>query len=139
MATLIATLTPVKLEPYMDPKSARTIAGQFVASQTIPRGTILGQVTASSKWTAYNDALTNGTEKAKGIAVYDMVIDSSGNVIYGPSGATVDLVRGSQPTGEIYWKGNFLQSQLAGLDAAAIVDFGSRTPGVGATASITIG
>jgi Bacteriophage lambda head decoration protein D len=139
MATLLATLTPVKLEPYMHPEAARTIAGQFNASQTLARGTVVGQITATGKWKAYATGNVDGSELAKGFLVYDIVVDASGNITYGPSGAAVDLSRGFELTAPIYWKGTFLQSDLVGLDAPAIVDMYGRVQGVGATATITIG
>ena len=49
----IASLTPVKLEPYMDPRSARTLAFEFAPSQTLARGTVIAQLTAGGKAIAY--------------------------------------------------------------------------------------
>ncbi len=139
MPTNVATFTPVKLEPYMNPAGARTIAMEFAASQTLARGTVIAQITASGKAKAYTDANTDGSGVAIGFLVYDIVVDSSGNIVYGPSGATADLTRGFEKTAPVYWKGNFLQSDLTGLDAAAITDMKGRALGVGAQATITIG
>jgi hypothetical protein len=136
---LLATLTPVKVEPYMDPRSARTVALQFSASQTLARGTVIGQITATGKAKAYATGNVDGSQNPVGILAYDVVVDASGNVVYGTTGAAVDLTRGQEITGEVYYKGTFLQSDLVGLDAGAITAFKGRVGGVGATAYITIG
>lgn len=138
-AVNIATITPVKLEPYMAPSTARTLAGQITASLTLARGTVMGQITATGKWKAYATGNVDGSQVPKGFLVYDIVTDASGNVVFGPTGAVADLTRGFDATAPIYWKGTFLQSDLTGLDAGAITAFGSRVQGVGATATITIG
>ncbi len=130
-AQTIGTLTPVKLEPYIDPQNARTLAGEFAASQTIVRGTILGQLTSSSKWKVYTDANTDGSGVAAGICVYDIVVDSNGYIVYGPSGSTSSVVSGNEKTAPIYWKGTFLETDLTGLDAAAVTDMKARELGVG--------
>jgi hypothetical protein len=123
----------------MDPQHARTIAMQFGISQTLARGTVIAQKTSDGKAYAYVDANTDGTGVAIGFLVYDIVVDSSGNIVFGPSGATADLTRGFEKTAPVYWKGNFLQSDLTGLDANAITDLKGRALGVGAQATITIG
>jgi|SRR5215217_4651802 len=139
MPTLIATDNPVKLEPYIDPQGARTLALEFGASLTLARGTVIGQISATGKAKAYATGNSDGSEVPKGILVYDIVTDASGNVIYGPSGATADLHRGLEKTAPIYWKGTFLQSQLTGLDSGGITAFKARVNGVGAYATVTIG
>lgn len=139
MPTLISTLTPVKLEPYMAPETARTLACQVTASLTLARGTVVGQVTATGKIKAYASGNVDGSEIPKGFLVYDIVTDASGNVVYGATGATLDLTRGQEITAPIYWQGTFLQSELTGLDANAITVLKGRVNGVGATATITIG
>lgn len=40
-----------KLEPYINPRSARTLAGQMAASLTVAKGDRLGQLTANGKYT----------------------------------------------------------------------------------------
>jgi hypothetical protein len=135
----LATLSPIKLEPYIDPKAARTLAAQVTASLTLARGTVVGIVTASGKIKAYATGNVDGSQNPVGFLVYDIVTDASGNVVYGATGATVDLTRGQELTAPYYWKGTFLQSDLTGLDAGAITAFKGRTGGTGATAYITIG
>jgi hypothetical protein len=139
MAVTLSTLTPVKLEPYIDPRGARTLAGQVTASLTLARGTVVGQITATGKLKAYASGNSDGSEIPKGFLVYDIVSDASGNVVYGATGAVVDFTRGQEITAPFYWKGTFLQSDLTGLDANAITVLKGRVEGVGATATITIG
>jgi hypothetical protein len=139
MPITLATLTPTKLEPYMDPQAARTVALQFSASQTLAKGTVIGQITATGKAKAYATGNVDGSQNPVGFLAYDIVVDASGNVVYGPSGSAVDLTRGSEITAPVYYKGTFLQSDLTGLDAGGITAFKGRTGGVGATAYITIG
>jgi hypothetical protein len=139
MPTNVATFTPVKLEPYMNPAEARTIAMEFSASQTLARGTVIAQITSSGKAKAYTDANTDGSGVAIGFLVYDIVVDASGNIVYGPSGATADLTRGFEKTAPVYWKGTFLESDLTGLDAAAVTDLKGREIGVGVYKAVTIG
>jgi hypothetical protein len=245
-AVNIATLSPVKLEPYINPRGARTIAMAFSPSQTIARGTVIAQLTANglgikyaiagtqeqqtvtitgtptggtftltstrggvsttTSAIAYNataaavqaalQALSNigpgnvtvtggpgpgtpyvatfdfdedvpqmtatgsftggsspaiavttttagvatsdGSAVPVGFLVYDIVVDASGNVVIGPSGATADLTRGFERTAEVYWQGTFLESDLTGLDAAAVTALKAREIGVGAQKCIVL-
>jgi hypothetical protein len=123
----------------MDPQSARTLACQVTASLTLAKGTVVGQVTASGKIKAYASGNADGSQLPLGFLAYDVVTDASGNVVFGPTGATVDLTRGFELTAPVYYKGTFLQSDLTGLDANAITVLKGRTGGVGATAYVTIG
>jgi hypothetical protein len=72
--------TGVKLEPFMDPQGAVSESVPFGVSLTVARGTIVAVKTADKKWYAYVDANSDGTEVARGIAMYDFTTDGSGNV-----------------------------------------------------------
>lgn len=139
MPTLIGTQTPVKLEPYINPAQARTVALQFSPTQTLARGTVIGQITASGKAKAYATGNVDGSQFPVGFLEYDIVVDASGNVTYGPTGATSDLTRGFEITAPVYWAGTFLESDLVGLDAGAVTALKGREIGVGATKCIVIG
>jgi hypothetical protein len=130
-AVNVATLSPVKLEPYMNPRGARTMAVAFVASQTLARGTVIGQVTASGLYKAYASGNSDGSQVPIGLLVYDIVVDASGNVVIGTTGSVADLTRGFSKTAEIYWQGTFLESDLTGLDANAVTVFKAREVGTG--------
>lgn len=139
MATLVATLTPVKLEPYLNPSQARTMALQFTPSVTLARGTVIGQITATGKAKAYASGNVDGSQIPVGFLTYDIVVDASGNIVYGPTGATSDLTRGFELTAPVYWAGTFLESDLTGLDANAVTVLKGREIGVGATKAVVIG
>lgn len=142
MAQLLATLTRLKLEPYIDPQHARTIALDMLPNLTIARGTLLGQITTVGatqyRVKAYNDANSDGSQTAIAIAAYDLVTDALGNVVLGTTGSAVDLMRGSEPTAECYWKGTFLLSEIIGYDAAALADLNARIIGSGPFAMLHV-
>lgn len=92
----------------------------FTVSKTIAKGTILGRVTATNKWEAYNDAASSGVEVARGICIYDIVTDSSGNVYYGTT--AVSEQGNSDLTAPIYINGDFFVADLTGLDANGLAD-----------------
>lgn len=134
MANLLATYAPTKLEPFIHPEDARTLAVPVLPSLTVARGTLLGLVTSAGatqgKAGVYASANADGTQIPLGPAVYDFVSDASGNVVIGGTGSTYDLTRGSMLTTEVYWKGTFLESELTGLDANAISVLKARELGV---------
>lgn len=117
------TFQNTKLEPARA-CDARTEAVPFTVSKTIAKGTILGRVTATNKWEAYDDGAATGVQVARGIAMYSIVTDSSGNVYYGTSAASEQ--GNSDLTAPIYVSGDFLVAELTGLDAAGIVDLHGR-------------
>jgi hypothetical protein len=114
------------------------MAVQMGASQTIARGTVLGQKTADSKFYPYASGNSDGTQVPVGIAVYDMVVDANSMVILGTTGAVQDLTHVTQSTGEIYYRGSFLESELTGLDANAVTVLLAREIGVGANKVLEI-
>jgi hypothetical protein len=115
--------TGVKLEPFMDPQGAVTESVPFGVSLTVARGTIVAVKTADKKWYAYVDANSDGTEVARGIAMYDFTTDGSGNVTIA-NDQTV-----SYNTAPIYLAGTFRTTELTGLDAAGVADLGKLQGG----------
>jgi hypothetical protein len=133
MPLVTKTYTGVKLEPYMRPDDAVTESVAFGNSLTIAKGTVLGIVTTGGKWGAYVDANSDGTQTAKGIAMYDFTTDGSGNVtIGGDSGATYK----SAP---VYVGGYFRTTELTGLDAAGVTDLGRLIEGTVADGVLYVG
>lgn len=108
-----------KLEPARDCKH-RVEAVVFSASKTIAKGTALGRVTATNKWEAYNDGGSSGVEVMRGIAMYSIVTDSSGNVFYGTS--AVSEQGPGELTAPIYISGDFFVADLTGIDANGLAD-----------------
>lgn len=115
-----------RLEPYMNPHEAHMIPVTMkAAALNAPRGTVLGQVTATSKYTAYLDGAGDGSNVARGILAYDIQVDASGNITLSSTatqaGGDLQQTRIDIP---MYVSGTFLTSELVGLDAAAVVDLG---------------
>lgn len=117
------TFRNTKLEPFR-PEDARTESVVFTVSKTIAKGTVLGRVTATNKWEAYNDGAATGVEVARGIAMYDIVTDASGNVYFGTS--AVSEQGASELSAPIYVAGEFLVADLTGLDANGLADMQGR-------------
>jgi hypothetical protein len=66
---------------------------------------------------AYNDALSDGTQVARQVLVYDTATDLRGNII-------TDRPGSGQNSCETYTGGDFLCSELVGLDANGVADLG---------------
>jgi hypothetical protein len=125
--------TGVKLEPFMDPQGAVSESVPFGVSLTVARGTIVAVKTADKKWYAYVDANSDGTEVARGIAMYDFTTDGSGNVTIA-NDQTV-----SYNTAPIYLAGTFRTTELTGLDAAGVADLGKLQGGTVADGILRMG
>lgn len=112
------TYSALKLKPYADPNGAVTESVPFSASQTIARGTVLGQITATGKYEAYDSAEDDGAETARAIAMYDITTDADGKAtIASESGITHD-------TAPVYIGGTFRTDELTGLDDDAVEQLG---------------
>ncbi len=132
MSLVTKTYTGLKLQPYLDEDSAVVEAMVFGVSLTIAKGTVVGIKTSDGKWYAYDDALSNGLEVARGIAQYDFTTDSNGDVtIGGDSGAT-------HKTAPVYLKGFFATSELTGLDANGVADLGRLVSGTTSTGVLDV-
>jgi hypothetical protein len=100
-------------------------------SQTLVRGTVMGQVTATGLWKPYASGNVDGTQNPKCLLTYDVITDASGN----------HKIGGGQQ-GDTYldapamFAGDFNAAELTGLDATALTNgkwaqlFGSITTGV---------
>ncbi|HEY3283075.1 MAG TPA: head decoration protein [Armatimonadota bacterium] len=127
----VATFSNKRLEPYEDPKGAVLRAVKLTASQTLARGTVLGEVTLTpGVFSAYNDAHNDGTEVAKCILSQDVVVDAAGLITVtataGQSGGEHGEKLLSIPT---YVAGTFKTSELIGLDANGVADLGRLLQG----------
>lgn len=120
--TATTTFTTNRLDPYINPEEAMAsiIHVPITASLTLAKGTVLGKVTATGKYSAYNDALSTGVEVARLILQYSITTDASSNVtIDGEFGAT-------RLTAPVYTQGDFRSEDLVGMDAAALADLQGR-------------
>jgi hypothetical protein len=115
---LTTTYNATKLKPYADPDSAVTESVPFSASKTIAKGTVLGQVTSSGKYEAYDPAGSTGVEVARAIAEYDITTDASSNV------TVANEVGVTYKTAPIYIGGMFRTTELTGLDDDAVEQLG---------------
>jgi hypothetical protein len=123
MALTIDTITTARLDPYRNPELAKTEAFQFAPNLTVVKGTIVGFITATKFAKPYSNANSDGTETASVIAQYSFTTDGSGKVTF--SGE-----RFKRDTAPCYTSGDFLVSDLTGLDAAAIAELGRVENGV---------
>ncbi len=70
----------------------------IVSGQNLAAGTVLGKITASGKYAAYNDGAADGTETAAGI-LFDNVDASGGDVAGAVMIARLAEVNGDELTG----------------------------------------
>ena len=110
------------ITPFYCANGALMIQAAFGASLTIAKGTILGELTATpGEFKAYATGNADGSETAKAILPWDITTDGSKNITVG--GAEFGVTYKSIP---VYVSGQFKTSELTGLDAAGIVDFGGH-------------
>lgn len=124
------TYTFDKLEPAEDPKGKVTRAIALIASTHFPKGTILGQVTATGLYKAYASGNVDGSENPKGALDYEVTTDASGNHFFGAQ-ASSDIGVG-EPSAEMVVAGTFLVSDMPGCDDAAIAALGRLVAGADA-------
>lgn len=119
----LTTYSLRKLEPLIDPMNLWEVNVGFTASQNIPRGTVLGIVTSTGLCKPYASGNNDGTQKPAYLAIYDMQVDSSGNVTFsstaGQTGGDYSL---QQLTAPVAIAGTFAAADLAGLDATALTN-----------------
>ena len=119
----IDTITVAKLDPYRNPELAKTEAFQFAPNLNVVKGTVCGFVTASHLTKPYANANSDGSELAAVLAQYSFTTDAQGKVTF--AGETI-----KRDTAPCYTRGDFLVSELTGLDAAGIADLGRVENGV---------
>lgn len=116
---LINTFSASRLDPYINPEEALAsiVHVNFAPSLTLAKGTILGKLTATGKYAAYDNGAATGVETALPlITQYAVTTDGSGNV------TNFDSWGGTESSAPCYTRGDFRSEDLANLDAAALVD-----------------
>lgn len=119
----IDNISLVRLDPFRNPEKANTEAFQFAPNLNVQKGTICGFVTASKLTKPYANASADGSETAAVIAQYSFTTDAQGKVTFAGE-------RFKRDTAPCYTRGDFLASELVGLDASAISDLGRVENGV---------
>ena len=136
MRATIFTFSGKKLEPAIYPDDARTMSGGVTPadSDTVQyaRGTLMGRVTDTGLWAAYNPTGSDGSEHPVGFLIWDISVDVSGNVALTTTpGATGELGQ-TQSDVPVYIGGylfgqDLLQSGDTGvIDDAAIAALNAR-------------
>jgi hypothetical protein len=94
-----------------------------LTDEKIPSGTVLGKITASGKYGAYDDAAGDGRATAVGLLLDDCSI---GNIL--AAGTAAADVTGDAVVA-VMWEGDIIEAELSdgnGLDANAKTDLGVR-------------
>lgn len=118
-SSALNTFTNVGLEPHIREDLAVEIPVSDFVDGTYAKGTVLGKVTANGKYKAYANANSDGSEVAKLILRYAIVVASG--VITGLGS------QGEASLSAPAFVGGFFRSEdLTGLDAAGLADFGGR-------------
>lgn len=116
------TFGNARLDPVYKSANALVHHVKLQASQTIAKGTVMGELTASpGTFKVYATGNADGSETAKCIMQYDVVTDASQKVTIGGGEAGQKY-----ETAPVYFSGYFRTTELVGLDAAGIVDFGGH-------------
>ena len=117
---LVDTYVGAGLIPFNNPNDAYATMRHvsFAPSLDLAAGTLLGKITATGKYAAYNNALANGVETALPlITQYRVITDVSGNV------TSLGIV--PMPSAPCFTEGNFRCEDVVGEDAAGFVDIGA--------------
>lgn len=122
MPTHAAQYTHIRQEPAAPrPPAAETVVP--MTAGTYAKGTVLGLVTATGKYAAYNNANSDGTEVARCILQYACIVDANGNVALGAV-SSGDEQGAKLPAAPVWIAGPFRTAELTGLDAAGVADLG---------------
>jgi len=99
------------LVPVQHPEDARWDSVAWGPNLTVLRGTFAGQKTADMKMYPFVSGAGDGTQTARGIAMYDFMTDANGKVFYGPS-TTPSARAGPWMTSPLYIRGIFDSEEL---------------------------
>lgn len=111
----------VQAIPVYGQLTPETVAVNIAPSLTLAAGTVLGELTATpGTFKAYASANTDGSQVPKGILMYPVVTDASGNITnIGDFGMVLKTV-------PMFLSGTFKTASLTGLDANAMTVMGGR-------------
>lgn len=79
--TNIFDYTIVKVEPTVKADQVHTVAALFQPSVTVPRGSLMGELTASpGVYVPYDHTAVDGRQVLKGLNPYDITTDANGYI-----------------------------------------------------------
>jgi hypothetical protein len=126
--TAMRTYSNKKLEPFVHPQLAVEVDVALKAADSatyeLARGTLLGEVTATGKFVAYDDDGTDdGRRVARGILTYDVSVDTNGKITLSTTAGVSGADQGDQLSEvPMYVSGFFAAADLTGLDANGLAD-----------------
>lgn len=122
--THVDSYTNDRLVPMYGPEENFRLSVKL-ADGTYAKGTVLGEVTASpGTYKAYNNANADGSQTARLILARACVV-ASGVITFNTSNGS-GTNGFTQRTVDAYRGGTFKSTDLVGLDAAGVTDFGAK-------------
>lgn len=125
MPTTLQAFSPDMLQPSMFPQDERTMAGQFGASLTLAKGTLLAKKASDGKLYAYVDA-TTVVSVCVGVLKQSIKTDSSGNVYFSTTSSTPAIDNPPFLSAPVAIHGTYRPGDLTGYDTAALTDLKGR-------------
>lgn len=120
------------VQPAINPEEAlaSVINVNFAPSLTLAAGTLLGKITATGKYAAYDNGAATGVETAVPmITMYAVTTDANGDV------TNFSTFGGTSESAPVYTGGYFRSEDLTGLNAAGLTDI----KGIIVTGDLTTG
>jgi hypothetical protein len=129
-ASHLHSFAPDFLKPVINNERNFTAAFRFSASQNIPKGTVLGRVTADGKLKIRNGGASDGSQVAVAIAKYDMQVDANGAITLSATGGQSGGWDGEKvPDCEVWLGGVFDTAQIVSFDGTIADELNGRTVG----------
>jgi len=115
-ASPINTFSNQGLQPINDRgMKAEQFSVKLTPTQTLAKGTVMGQVTTGGLYKAYASGNADGSQIPVGLLAYDVVVDASGNCTIGGGDQGI-----TYPTAPMFSCGEFSCADLTGLDAGGV-------------------
>lgn len=119
----ITTWGAAELLPVYNAEDAWCIPANLPTLVSYPKGTVLGELTASpGTYAAYASGNSDGTQTPKAISRWDCATDAAGQITIGSTTAGVAPYGLTQLSVDVYVQGVFKTSELTGLDSTALAN-----------------